>query len=459
MNTPRRMRWLSMWCLVAAVLALGPSACQPAPASGATAYPAATVTARSGSGPDPAVLAAAAQTAQAAAQGAPVPARPIFNPSALRLIALVNEWRIASGTWPLAPNDALQGLAETHAAYLASLPALPDAAGQQLDASGADAAARAAATGWPTYNGDAVVGEVIYAGPGVDAALDEWGDAPDSETALDARYREIGAAAVPYQDGVLVVAILGSRPDVLPALLDPDSWLLYLTSERTSPPAGEWMPAPTSVQISPSVPIAGQWQGWEPTIAVPPTQEPFNVFYTDGSQTVSVYVNPRLDIVWLPSTLSINDTALGTPVATPTPTNLPIRVITFTPSPTYGPPRIYLLFDEAQMTILNNSGSPIDLTDLEIISSGGITLKGTDRQGETLTAPLYAFPHGYCLQVMGANLPDPGRAPECAVRDGVIYLNPVNLFWMLFDFEVRIGDQVVGTCTAGVSPCELELPE
>jgi hypothetical protein len=65
-----------------------------------------------------------------------------------------------------------------------------------------------------------------------DTGLEFWkGSDIHRETITNPGFREVGVAAVPHTWGHIYIVVLGSRPDVLPALADPRGDNLFLTQD------------------------------------------------------------------------------------------------------------------------------------------------------------------------------------------------------------------------------------
>jgi uncharacterized protein YkwD len=152
---------------------------------------------------------------------------------ALEIIALLNEWRLQTNLAPLRPNDTLNALALDQASYLSTLADIPSGNAMHLGPTGEGVRARALYPqyNWPTYGGQPAMAEVAYVGR-PETALEFWrNSAIHRDTITNIGIREIGVAAVPHQWGHIFIVVLASRPDVLPALVDPRSNSLYLTQD------------------------------------------------------------------------------------------------------------------------------------------------------------------------------------------------------------------------------------
>jgi hypothetical protein len=230
----------------------------------------------------------------------------------MALLAALNEWRVSEGLAPLRPNPVLDQVANNQAAYVLSLLDFPLGEDLHKDQDGLDPRQRLnQKIGWPFYNTPAqtAADEIANVGRNERAAIEFWqNSAIHRATATNPGYREVGITAIPMEfGGYFYMAVLASRPDVLPALVDPSSGRLYLTSERYRWSAGgAWIHEVTQVQVLPSAssPIdPAAWQPWQASIPAPQTQGPFAVAYSDGVVQVIIPVDPQGDIAWLPGNL------------------------------------------------------------------------------------------------------------------------------------------------------------
>jgi|FLYN01.1.fsa_nt_gi uncharacterized protein YkwD len=243
-----------------------------------------------------------------------VSAQAVDHPAAAQeIIAHLNEWRLAAGVPPLKPNETLQAMAFRQAYYLSTLSEIPSGNAMHLGPSGENVRERALYPefNWPSYAGNAAVAEVGYVGR-PESALEFWrGSSLHYETITNAVVREVGAAAVPHVWGHVYIVVFGSRPNVLPALVDPRSNQLYLTQDTWK--FGPGNIPPMQVMLFDSAGRAlnnGAWMDWSPTIPLPPDSTgSVYVLYNDGSSLSMAEVDLTRDLVLLPEFM---------PVATPT---------------------------------------------------------------------------------------------------------------------------------------------
>jgi uncharacterized protein YkwD len=241
-------------------------------------------------------------TAQAANDGA----------AALEIIGHLNAWRLEVGDWPLKPNETLNALALEQASYLSTMADIPGGNAMHMGRNGEGVRDRALYPqfNWPSYGGSAAVAEVAYVGT-PESAIEFWrGSDIHRETITNPVVREIGVAAVPHQWGHVYIVVLGSRPDVLPALVDPRSNNLYLTQDAWKFGLGNIPPMRVMLFDSAGRALGG-WMDWSPTVPIPAdiTGKLF-VLYDDGSSLSLAEVDLTRDLVLLPDFL---------PVVTPTP--------------------------------------------------------------------------------------------------------------------------------------------
>jgi uncharacterized protein YkwD len=234
------------------------------------------------------------------------------NPETLELIAKLNAWRLDEGLWPLSVNETLMEMAQAQAEYLSTLDTITNF---HVDAEGNDPFARAVALGWPHYKKEdqVSIGENAQIGANVDEAIAYWsGSEIHRKAATNPGYREVGASAFPHPLGFIYIVVFGSRPGVLPTLVDPVGEKVYLTSEQyTWAAGGDWILDVTQYQVLESEDDEideSAWVDWEPSIDLPfDSTDPFYIAYTDGEQELIVEVRPLVDIAWLPDNLPEGD--------------------------------------------------------------------------------------------------------------------------------------------------------
>ncbi len=233
-------------------------------------------------------------------------------PTAAGMLAALNEWRLSEGLAPLKPNPTLEALAYLQLQYILALPNIPTNMHDGILGEGVRDRGLWAPFSWPYYDVPDRINlvEITVAQRTIQQGITWWKNSPiHNEAATNPYYREVGVAALPYRYGTVFVAVLGGRPDVLPALVHPDGETLYLTQEHF------WAQSPTSIGYARAVRLLdadreplGNWQPWRATLPLPEGIDPAGtiyVEYTDGSKTVTTAVDLTTDIIRLPSTQSI----------------------------------------------------------------------------------------------------------------------------------------------------------
>jgi uncharacterized protein YkwD len=429
--------------------------------------------------------------AAAPAQQAPPPAD---DRAALELIAQVNAWRLEQGMWPLRLNPTLQALALDQARYLLSLSALPEGGDLHIGAGGTTPPQRASAApyNWPNYGrSDRVaIGENAAIGS-VRSALSYWrGSDIHRRAALNAGYREVGAAALQRGRDTLFIIVFGARPDVLPAFYNAGDKRLYLTSERYQyAPGGPRIQNVTQVRLfgADGQPLTPDWIPWQSTMEVPAgAGDGVYVLYSDGQRQALAQANLKDSALLLPDLLPgvQQPTATPSPAPSATRTPLPLVPMTATPAvritasppppgvvtatpqpaivlPTTAPtaaPSAQLVYDRFSLTLLNVAGRPLDISTLAF--SGGQIAFSARSWAQVADVPLAAFPNGHCLQLAQSGS-SPATPSECRFVRSIVQLAAGRTFWTLGDFTVLIGSTPVASCpaaTSGSVRCTLILP-
>ncbi len=411
------------------------------------------------------------------------------------MIAALNAWRLEQGLWPFKPNAQLDALAMQQASYLSTLPSLPDDI--HAGPSGDYPKDRARSAGWPIYGRAEQIDEeeVAYAGHNVDAAITWWkGSTIHRNTIQNPSYREVGVAIVPNEFGHLFIVTVGGEPNILPALVDAQAGLIYLSNEKFAGAAlgDTWIYSADKVRVfdSEGRPLDRNWQDWALTLPLPDNAgEHFFVAYTDGKQMTLSEVNTTTDAVLLPgsiSTASLAPTLTPTPAPSATPTRAPSAIpsptkavaqatpvanaggaVTATPPPSTTPkpsattaakPAITLIYDAHSLAIVNTSGKALDLTPLVLVQ-GDHRVPATTWNTPWLSGSLSAFPAGDCLQEWSWSEPSTLNPPSaCRIQRGVINVAPDRLFWTSGDFDVEWNGAVLQTCAGGTGQCAITLP-
>lgn len=387
------------------------------------------------------------------------------------VIARLNAWRIEADLWPFQPNDTLTAMALDQATYLASLRDFPD--DPHAGRNGENPMQRASAEPyeWPVYGRDdrVAIGEVAYTGRNAAAAIQYWQQSTvHRNTVVNAGYREVGAAAVPSTFGYLIIVVFGSRPNVLPALVDPDAGQVYLTNERYVWAGGSpaWVHEVTQIRLfdGEGRPLGLDWQPWQPMLPLSGFEgERFFVLYSDGSEITLSEVEMNTDRVLLPATfVQAVPTPVPTipPVAAATPVPAATRQAASAPSPTPAPAPtvartddVLLVYDSRTLALINISGRALDVSMFALVQ-GSSRFEAMSWSTPWLNAPLNAFPAQDCLQLWSWNESSTLPAPApCRTQRSVVNLAPDRLFWTKGDFEVYWSDRLVTTCRAADGQC------
>lgn len=415
-------------------------------------------------------------TATSTPTATPGPTALPYDYDTLEAVAALNHWRLVEGLWPLRINDTLNEAAADQADYLSTLPSLPDDvhAGREGEGIHQRVTQR---FGWPSYNNEQQVaaGEIAYVGANLDAALAFWVSSPiHNATATSAGYREIGVAVRDHPLGHLYIIVFGSRPNVLTALYEPLSGLVYLSSERYRwAPGGDWILDVLDVGVrgaDEETTDPNREFPWQLYLRAPEEDAShFSVAYSDGVHELIVDVDRGIDVAWFPENLTPETAELEeapAPGETDTATEAePTAEATeetaaaedaSTPEPATIGGALRIGYDAHSLYILNTSDEPVDLSSLVIEGEGG-SLPATRWETQWLTAPLSAFPGSDCLVVHAWDQADPGQPPGCRYRRAVILVPGTDTFWVE-GFAVQQDGEIIGRCEAGEGTCEVALP-
>lgn len=232
-----------------------------------------------------------------------------YSLSEVTMLGLLNDWRKSVGLAPFKMNATLAKMARDQANYVLSFPTLPSDI--HRDANGKYPMERALDKkyNWPFYAIAArmAIGENTYAGASEAVAVKWWqGSTVHKNTIENAGYREIGIVSLPHTYGKLFVIVLGARPDVLPALIDPTTNTMYLSTEQYKfSDGGNWIRQVQEYQIleSPLSPInESGWQPFAPTVPAPDKQQ-FTLALRGGGKVVMTQIDVSENIAWFSSNL------------------------------------------------------------------------------------------------------------------------------------------------------------
>jgi len=405
--------------------------------------------------------------------------------AAQEIVAVINGWRVGQELWPLRNNPVLERMALDQASYILSLPSIPQGGAIHNGASGEGPAVRALLPqyGWQSY-GDPLftaVGEIAYVGASARNAYIYWNSsAVHHNTALNPAYREIGVAALPHRFGHIYIVVLGSRPDVLPAVADLQNKTLYLSNERYSGARPPWIRNATQVRLfdAEGKSLDAGWHAWERTIPLPAnTGSKLFVAYSDGAagmviSEVSLLSSDQTALPAMTTTPKSAPTQTLTPTlspsrtaAAPTATGSPTAaattqpLITVTAQPSAGAAaNLVLIYNQRSFTLMNGTSAPLNVQDV-VFATQTQTFPVTRWATQWLSGSLQALAGRDCLQVWSwqqqTELDKPG---ECRQRRGVITIPPAQMFWLTGEFQVRWRDSFIGVCSAAQQRCEVTLP-
>ncbi len=402
----------------------------------------------------------------ASGQAAPVRDKTV----ALEVVARLNEWRLGERLWPLKLNDTLEAVALAQAQYLAALPNLPaDEAALHLGIKNDSPQQRATSQpfNWPAYGRPdrVAIGENAAVGS-VDLAINFWKSSKiHRDTVLDAGYREVGVAALPYRSAYLFIAEFGARPNVLPALRDPQTGKLHLSNERYKfSDGGTWMHNASQVRFfdGNGSPLTASAVPWQDTMDMPQgVISKLYVLYTDGNDQAITEVRLGQDMVLLPGFAPVLAAALA---PTPTtvkqavipPTNTPVRPAASVPSVPSTDPDLVVVYDDTALSVVNTTSHSLDVHDLDL-AGNGITLPFSKW---TLVADikLDSLPSHNCLQIRADTETGLVQMPDnCKWVRSLLEVAPERLFWIKGSFEVHRQGVTLTTCQTESRRCEVRL--
>jgi hypothetical protein len=366
--------------------------------------------------------------------------------------AQLNEWRLGLELGPLAYNSTLEAMAIAQAEYVLSLDHWPSDPHAGPSGEGPRVRARWDPYNWPTY-GDGqqiVVGEITWLGTWEDALAFWHSSTVHRNTVINPRYREVGVAALPGGRGHLFVAVLGARPNVLPALADPYTDTLYLTDDEYDRGVGNWIRHVSQVRLfdSDGRPLSDDWIPWQAKIALPDNVgSRLFVLYSDGDDEVMTSVSllerdvplPEYADAWQPTLEAAQTLVLPTPTPTPTPI-----------------PHIVIVFDSRSLTLYNTAASFANVTGLELVSSDFVQ-PVVELNGAHIRGSFRSLPALNCLHITSIG-PRAGTPPsECRYASTTTVLSS-QLFWTTGDFQVRRDDTLIAECRRTEGFCEFDLP-
>lgn len=407
----------------------------------------------------------------------------------------LNVWRLTQGLEPLVYNPTLERMAAVQADYLVSLPDLPGDLHAGVQGENPRARSQFPEFAWPTYGHPQIMSVTEIAAIGsIRSALEFWrGSDIHNRSVTNPTYREVGIAARQYGSDILFIVVLGGRPGVLPALVDIESQIMYLTTERAEW-QGEWIGEAIEYRFLDSEEqTLTDWVEWQRDIElkgdiVDLIEQATYIQYRDAADVRTHYeLNfspvwsslPEPDVVQrptlvpsatplppgvTPATSTPTHTPGGlfatntiVPTATLTPTIAPTRTPfpTFTPTMTPAPGTVMFIYNDNVFTLYNAGVDDVDLTGISF-RRDDVGFIGSFWEEVTDILNLSALPAGQCLAIE----PESGITyvypPECTMIRSIVQEPNPRYFW-LGDFEVLIDDEVIATCDGEADNCMITL--
>lgn len=236
-----------------------------------------------------------------------------YSMEELEVIARINEFRRNKNLLPVKLNPTLSQMAADQGGFLSGIPesSWPNDVHQDAQGRGPRQRALDPAYRWPHYGIESrmAVGEILYTGATPQSAVTWWDGSPiHNETMSNPGYREVGIATYPHPYGNMFVVVFGSRPNIFPALINPntDEVLIATENYRYAEGGGDWITSIQDVQMIPTTISELElavltelddeaWTPWEPALE-PPIAEAFAVALRQGDKRVISTINPLMDI-------------------------------------------------------------------------------------------------------------------------------------------------------------------
>ncbi|MCB9450390.1 MAG: hypothetical protein H6672_03070 [Anaerolineaceae bacterium] len=393
----------------------------------------------------------------------------------LELITQLNQRRIRDGRVPLARNADLDYLAFIQAEYMTQYMPFTQVDAKtfdyHIDAFGEDVKRRADFIGWPAYGipGQTYVSEIAAYYPSVDAMMDFWNSSLEHRTSIyQYGYREVGVAVLRYRDWRLAYVVFGGRPAVLPVLYWPDRNMLFLTADQ-SPFPERFVPAQVQIYNDQGIRLHdNEWLVWTPRMPLPAgATNNITVVYTNGNSEVVTDVDLSQARVF-PSEPLVIATAAPTQRPLPTIVRPTLTPTVPPPTPTATMPPVTGIYDMRveyngqSLTIVNQSGHPLDIEPLALFIPNLNTVLDSDWLGLYSETSLTNFPSGYCIQVWSyeASYYAPPMPDDCVLRASgrsIVRLN--QRFWLSGEFEMRYGEKLIASCRASAGVCAFDIPK
>lgn len=366
--------------------------------------------------------------------------------------AQLNEWRLGLELGPLAYNSTLEAMAIAQAEYLNSMRQWPNDPHAGRNGEGPRIRARWEPYNWPAYgNGQQIViGEIIWRGTREDAIAFWQSSMVHRNTVTNPRYREVGVAALPIRRGYIFVAVLGARPNVLPALADPYTDTLYLSNDEYDRGVGNWIRHVDQIRLfdSGGSPLSEDWMPFQTKFELPDgVGDSLYVLYSDGDDEAVTRVSllerdvplPEYEGAWQPTIEAVPTEILPTPTPTPAPI-----------------PHIVIVYDSRSLTLYNSAQSFANVTSLELVS-GNFVQPVSELNAAHIRGSFRALPTMNCLHITSIGpraVPPPS---QCRYASTTTVLSS-QLFWTINDFQVLRDGTLVAECRRADGICEFDLP-
>lgn len=119
---------------------------------------------------------------------------------------------------------------------------------------------------------------------------------------------------------------------------------------------------------------------------------------------------------------------------------------------------VRLIYSPQSFALLNTSGRTLDISQLAFESDNGVMVAGRWNI-ESLSAPLFAFPAGGCLQAWAAGGEFQAAPDGCDYRHAWVAVSVDQIFWVnVGSFRVRRGAEVLATCGGNAGTCDFAIP-
>jgi hypothetical protein len=248
----------------------------------------------------------------------------------------------------------------------------------------------------------------------------------------------------------LFVAVLGARPNVLPALADPHSDTLYLSNDEYDRGIGNWIRNVSQVRLFDGAgrPLSEDWVPYQAKFPLPENAgDSLFVLYSDGDDEVVTTVSvlerdvplPEYEAAWQPTVEALPTQILPTPTPTPAPI-----------------PHIVIVYDSRSLTLYNSAQSFANVTSLELVS-GDFTQPVSELNGAHIRGSMRSLPALNCLHITAIG-PRAGTPPsECRYSSTTTVLSN-QLFWTTGDFQALRDGTLIAECRRSEGVCEFDLP-